>query len=233
MSRWYNEAAVVERGPLVYALRMNEKWERHAMEPEKQTLLRSVLLRGDLGFPVELLPPESECSAREGRGELRGGGCGRNGVLSLDARRLSGEDPYPGPPHRRLDAARRVGGADRLRLLAADVHDARSGVDRTEFLTAVRPCVLRSSRCDRRTLAVYETPPDRSAAFFGTADIARTVRRTARQSVRPIASRTRSASCRPRSVAEPRTTVKSTRRVASRYRLSVMAFCQKSCSNTS
>lgn len=38
MSRWYNEAAVVERGPLVYALRMNEKWERHAMEPEKQTL---------------------------------------------------------------------------------------------------------------------------------------------------------------------------------------------------
>ena len=38
VSRWYNEAAVVERGPLVYALRMNEKWERHAMEPEKQTL---------------------------------------------------------------------------------------------------------------------------------------------------------------------------------------------------
>lgn len=38
VSRWYNEAAVVERGPLVYALRMDEKWERHAMEPEKQTL---------------------------------------------------------------------------------------------------------------------------------------------------------------------------------------------------
>ena len=38
VSRWYNEAAVIERGPLVYALRMNEKWERHAMEPEKQAL---------------------------------------------------------------------------------------------------------------------------------------------------------------------------------------------------
>ncbi len=37
-SGWYNEAGVVERGPLFYALRMDEKWERHAMEPEKQTL---------------------------------------------------------------------------------------------------------------------------------------------------------------------------------------------------
>ena len=35
VSRWYNEAAVVERGPLVYALRMNEKWQRHDMEPAK------------------------------------------------------------------------------------------------------------------------------------------------------------------------------------------------------
>lgn len=38
VSRWYNEAAVVERGPLIYALRMNEKWERHEMEPEKHAL---------------------------------------------------------------------------------------------------------------------------------------------------------------------------------------------------
>lgn len=38
VSRWYNEAAVVERGPLIYALRMNEKWERHEMEPGKQAL---------------------------------------------------------------------------------------------------------------------------------------------------------------------------------------------------
>lgn len=38
VSRWYNEAAVVERGPLVYALRMNEKWERHELEPEKHAL---------------------------------------------------------------------------------------------------------------------------------------------------------------------------------------------------
>lgn len=34
--RWYDEAAVVERGPLVYALRMDEKWERREMEPGKQ-----------------------------------------------------------------------------------------------------------------------------------------------------------------------------------------------------
>lgn len=36
--RWYDEAAVVERGPLVYALRMDEKWERREMEPGKQAL---------------------------------------------------------------------------------------------------------------------------------------------------------------------------------------------------
>lgn len=38
VSRWYDEAAVVERGPLIYALRMDEKWERHEMEPGKQAL---------------------------------------------------------------------------------------------------------------------------------------------------------------------------------------------------
>ena len=27
MSRWYDRAAVIERGPLLYALKMNEKWE--------------------------------------------------------------------------------------------------------------------------------------------------------------------------------------------------------------
>ena len=36
--RWYDEAAVVERGPLVYALRIDEKWERREMEPGKQAL---------------------------------------------------------------------------------------------------------------------------------------------------------------------------------------------------
>ncbi len=33
-SRWYDNAAVVERGPLVYALRMEEKWQKHICEGE-------------------------------------------------------------------------------------------------------------------------------------------------------------------------------------------------------
>ena len=32
ISRWYDYSAVVERGPLVYALRMEEKWKRHECE---------------------------------------------------------------------------------------------------------------------------------------------------------------------------------------------------------
>ena len=35
VSRWYDNGAVVERGPLVYALKMDEKWEKKTMEPEK------------------------------------------------------------------------------------------------------------------------------------------------------------------------------------------------------
>ena len=35
-SRWYDNAAVVERGPLVYALRMEEKWEKHSFEEENR-----------------------------------------------------------------------------------------------------------------------------------------------------------------------------------------------------
>ena len=35
VSRWYDSGAVVERGPLLYALKMNEKWEKKTMEPEK------------------------------------------------------------------------------------------------------------------------------------------------------------------------------------------------------
>ena len=35
VSRWYDNGAVVERGPLLYALKMNEKWEKKTMEPEK------------------------------------------------------------------------------------------------------------------------------------------------------------------------------------------------------
>lgn len=34
-SFWFDGAAVIERGPLIYALKMNEKWEKKAMEPEK------------------------------------------------------------------------------------------------------------------------------------------------------------------------------------------------------
>jgi DUF1680 family protein len=30
---WYDGAAVVERGPLVYALKMNENWEKKTFEP--------------------------------------------------------------------------------------------------------------------------------------------------------------------------------------------------------
>jgi hypothetical protein len=33
---WYDGAAVIERGPLVYALKMNEKWEKKPFEPEKR-----------------------------------------------------------------------------------------------------------------------------------------------------------------------------------------------------
>jgi DUF1680 family protein len=35
-SYWYDGAAVVERGPLVYALRMKEKWEKKNFEPAKE-----------------------------------------------------------------------------------------------------------------------------------------------------------------------------------------------------
>lgn len=35
-SSWYEGAIVIERGPLLYALKMNEKWEKKLFEPEKQ-----------------------------------------------------------------------------------------------------------------------------------------------------------------------------------------------------
>lgn len=35
ISRWYDNGAVVERGPLLYALKMNEKWEKKQVEQEK------------------------------------------------------------------------------------------------------------------------------------------------------------------------------------------------------
>lgn len=35
ISRWYDSGAVVERGPLLYALKMNEKWVKKNMEAEK------------------------------------------------------------------------------------------------------------------------------------------------------------------------------------------------------
>ena len=35
VSHWYENSAVVERGPLVYALKMNEKWEKKAFEEDK------------------------------------------------------------------------------------------------------------------------------------------------------------------------------------------------------
>lgn len=34
-SRWHEGAAVIERGPLIYALKMTERWEKKAMEKEK------------------------------------------------------------------------------------------------------------------------------------------------------------------------------------------------------
>jgi DUF1680 family protein len=37
-SYWYDGAAVIERGPLVYALRMNEKWEKKSFEHTKKTV---------------------------------------------------------------------------------------------------------------------------------------------------------------------------------------------------
>lgn len=33
-SRWYDKSAAIERGPLLYALKLEEKWERKEMEPE-------------------------------------------------------------------------------------------------------------------------------------------------------------------------------------------------------
>lgn len=33
--QWYDGAAVIERGPLLYALKMNERWEKKNFEPEK------------------------------------------------------------------------------------------------------------------------------------------------------------------------------------------------------
>lgn len=36
ISNWFDGSTVVERGPLVYSLRMEEKWERHEFEDEKK-----------------------------------------------------------------------------------------------------------------------------------------------------------------------------------------------------
>lgn len=36
VSYWYNRAAVIERGPLLYSLKMNERWEKKSFEPGKQ-----------------------------------------------------------------------------------------------------------------------------------------------------------------------------------------------------
>lgn len=36
ISRWYDRSAVVERGPLLYALKMNETWEQKPFEAEKR-----------------------------------------------------------------------------------------------------------------------------------------------------------------------------------------------------
>ena len=34
-THWFDRAAVIERGPLIYSLKMNEKWEKKTIEPEK------------------------------------------------------------------------------------------------------------------------------------------------------------------------------------------------------
>ena len=36
-SSWYGGSRVIERGPLLYALKMNERWTKHDFEPDKQT----------------------------------------------------------------------------------------------------------------------------------------------------------------------------------------------------
>lgn len=36
--QWYDGAAVINRGPLLYALKMNEKWEKKNFEPEKAAI---------------------------------------------------------------------------------------------------------------------------------------------------------------------------------------------------
>jgi len=45
-SRWYENSIAVERGPLVYALKMNEKWEKKEFAPEEKTRY------GDYSFDV-------------------------------------------------------------------------------------------------------------------------------------------------------------------------------------
>ena len=35
-SYWYGGSAVIERGPLLYSLKMNEKWEKKEMDSQKQ-----------------------------------------------------------------------------------------------------------------------------------------------------------------------------------------------------
>lgn len=36
-SRWYDRSAVIERGPLIYALRLEEQWEKKEIAPEQHT----------------------------------------------------------------------------------------------------------------------------------------------------------------------------------------------------
>ncbi len=37
ISRWYDGGAAVERGPLLYALKMNENWQKKTTEPPHET----------------------------------------------------------------------------------------------------------------------------------------------------------------------------------------------------
>ena len=172
---WYATATAV--WPLWSTpLRMNEKWERHAMEPEKQTLYGPYYYEvtsdslWNYCLPKANVRPEkvAESFVVEDAGEMA---------------------PYPwtpdGSPVKIRTQAHRIGdwtlhggsaGADRLRFLAADVHDVRSGVDRTDSLRLYDPaCYGVSGAIDERR-RIRNAARSVGRRFFGTGGHRPTVR---------------------------------------------------------
>jgi len=58
VSYWYDGAAVIERGPLLYALKMNEKWEKKSFEENKKTSY------GNWYYEVTSVTPWNYCLIR-------------------------------------------------------------------------------------------------------------------------------------------------------------------------